>query len=335
MSEFQLRINILLPCSRAKLGREWGDQFFGLSLSKALIACGADARLVYAPRRWSLSDIGARQSVDLVVRGKKAHHAKQGRPFLMWVISNPETLDDAELSSAAHIFAASEWLVEDLQSRGYPASFLPQCTDPAIFAPEKARQELKTSVLFVGNRRVDFKRSVVERAIDAGFRVSVWGRGWKGSLPEGVYAGKHIRNEMLGAHYASASVVLNDHMEAMRTGGFASNRVYDVLASGSELVSDGVAGIPEDLRPHVHSYETANDLPVAIESALDRAAGPRAEALTVAAKVSDQHSFENRAGRIIEQIQIYQRRRRTMPSRVSMLLKKRCNGTSKHRLKNC
>jgi len=308
MSDPRIRINILLPCSRPKPGREWGDVFFGHSLSKALVACGADARLAYAPRPRSWPFNWPRRQVDLVVRGKKTHHAKPGRPFFLWVISNPETLNDAELSSAAHIFTASKWLVKNLQSRGYPASFLPQCTDPAIFAPEKARDDLKCPVLFVGNRRNEFPRPVVNSALTAGFPVRVWGRGWKNALPEGVFAGAQIPNEMLGAHYASASVVLNDHMEAMRMYGFASNRVYDVLASGSQLVSDCAAGIPEDLRAHVHTYEDKNDLPHAIARAMDHAHvdGSRAQVLAVAAKVHREHSFKMRAVQILEQIRFYQ-----------------------------
>lgn len=322
MSAADLRMNILLACPRAEPGKEWGDQYFGLSLAKAVVSCGADARLEYTPRPRSLPDFGAGRSVDLFLRGKKTHHAKWGRPFFMWVISHPQSLDDKELSSAAHIFAASEWLAEDLEARGYPVSFLPQCTDPAIFSPEKANEELKTSVLFVGNRRLEFTRSAVQQAVDAGFPVRVWGRGWDGFLPDGVFAGEHIPNELLGAYYASASVVLNDHAEAMSKGGFASNRVYDVLASGTELVTDGALGIPEDLRSHVHVYETPNDLGSAITRALERAAGSRAEALKVASRVRSEHTFEERAARIIEQMRVFQGRKKPIWSRVTMFFKK-------------
>lgn len=333
MSERPLSINVLVACPCVKTGLEWGDQYFGMSLVKALIACGADARLVYAPRPRSLPSIGMSRSVDLFLRGKKVHRGKFGTPFFMWVISHPQTLDDAELSSAAHIFVASERLAEDLQSRGYSASFLPQCTDPAIFAPERAREELKCSVLFVGNRRPEFSRSVVEQAIAAGFPVRVWGRGWHDSLPENVFAGAHIPNGMLGAHYASASVVLNDHAEGMRNMALASNRVYDVLASGTELVSDGAAGIPKDLRPHVCTYETGTDLLPAMAKALDRAAGSRTEALRVAARTRAQHAFENRAIQIIEQIQIYQRRRKSIRTRAVMLFGKTSNRVNKNELR--
>ena len=50
-------------------------------------------------------------------------------------------------------------------------------------------------------------------------------------------AGRSIPNRRLAAAYAGAGVVLNDHWDDMRAGGFVSNRLFDAVASGARVVS--------------------------------------------------------------------------------------------------
>lgn len=238
------------------------------------------------PQRWAWRD-----EIDLVIRGVKPWPRLGKRPLFIWLISQADTLEDWELEEARHIFVASERYADVLARRGADVSYLPQCTDSALFSPDRADPALRSEVLFVGNRRKEFQRPVVDLALGTPRALSVWGRRWEGVLPEGVYRGQAIEYTDLGAYYASAGVVLNDHHPSMLAHGFVSNRLYDVLASGRPVLNEDMEGIPADLRKAVYTY-TPETFADQLERALDHDSVDR---MAVAEHVRTHHSFDNRA----------------------------------------
>lgn len=232
-----------------------------------------------------------RNEIDLVIRGKRPWRKLGKRPLFIWLISQADTLTDQEIFSAEHIFVASKTYANSLQSQGARASYLPQCTDAELFRPDRFDPALKSEVLFVGNRRPEFQRPVVNLALEAGCSPSVYGRKWEGQLPDGVLRGASISNKKLGAYYASASVVLNDHHPDMLRNGFVSNRLYDVLASGTSVMNEEMQGIPADLREYVFTYKSDT-----FREQLDRAlADHERDRIAIANYVRAHHSFVNRA----------------------------------------
>ncbi|WP_375689088.1 hypothetical protein [Pseudooceanicola sp. LIPI14-2-Ac024] len=294
-----LPIRICLPCPRPKRDRTWGDWYFATSLARSLNRAGRTVRLETRPEtfRPSARALPWRQEIDIVLRGKVAYGRRGRCPLVIWVISQADTLTEQEIGEAEHIFAASQPLAEALAARGARGvSVLPQCTDPEIFSPERRQAGLETNVLFVGNRREEFPRRVVDLALATGCDLAVWGRGWEDRLPDGVLRGRHIENAALGAHYASARVVLNDHHPGMLDHGLVSNRVYDVLASGSAVVTERMAGMPEDIAGCVNAYGTG-DFEAALHAALDTDPAARR---SVADHVRAVHGFDNRAKEILK-----------------------------------
>lgn len=298
-------IRLLLPCPRPRSGRSWGDWFFASALGRALSRAGRDIRFefltkakrkgrLHIPTRWSF-----RKEIDLVIRGSHPYRALSRRPFFLWVISQPDSLTEGELSEARHIFVASKRYADRLAARGLSVSYLPQCTDPEICRPDCADAAFATQTLFVGNRREYAPRPVVDLALAAGADLAVWGRGWEGRLPDGVLRGKSIEYTDIGSHYASAQVVLNDHTADMRQNGFLSNRAYDVLACGRPLMNEDMPDLPEDLAPHIHVY-TASSFAGQLEDALGAAHSDRRD---IAAYVQAHHSFGRRAETILEVIE--------------------------------
>ncbi|MBL3573627.1 glycosyltransferase [Rhodovulum sulfidophilum] len=299
-------VRLCLPCPDPRPGKIWGDWFFAQSLARALERAGRGVRLATAkrrsggvwmravPQRWPWQD-----EIDLVIRGGKAWPKLGRRPLFIWLISRPDSLTDREISEAEHIFVASELYMAELERRGARAvSFLPQCTDPDLFSPDRAEKTLASEILFVGNRRKSFPRAVVERALATGRSLSVWGRGWHDALPPGTLRGVEIPNAELGRHYASAGVVLNDHHPDMLAHGFVSNRVYDVLASGRPVLTEDMLGLPEDLRPAVFAYSDGT-FAERLGTALDDDRQDRSE---IAAHVRSRHGFDNRVRSILEVI---------------------------------
>ncbi len=300
------RDRLLLPCPAPEGGRAWGDYSFAMSL----IAAFARQGRALVPHLWhrsarrrAVGDLARRlipARAEIVLRGKLPYRPMGRRPLVMWLISQSTTLTDDELSACAHIFVASAAYAEKLRARGYPVSVLPQCTDPALFHPGRAGEVPPQPVLFVGNRRSYAPRPVVEHALATGAPLSVWGRGWDDALPPGLWAGTYIPNDRLGAYYAAAEVVLNDHTADMLSDQFLSNRAYDVLACGRPILTERMAGVPEDLLPFLAFYDGADDFPDALAAL--RAEGPQEaqRRRDFARHVAERHSFDARAAALIE-----------------------------------
>ncbi len=305
-------LRLLLPCPEPLPGREWGDWFFARSLTEALERRGVAVShgftrprsQVKGRRRRKIADRLARMPFlgsDLVLRGKVPFAPVAGRPLYIWLISWPETLTDAEIAAARHIFVASEPYAAKLRSRGVRCSCMQQCTDPALFNPGRSDPAVATPVLFVGNRRPKAPRPVVTAARNLGVELAVWGRHWEGELPPGTLRGPSIENRDLGRHYASAGVVLNDHSAGMRSHGFLNNRAFDVLASGRPIVTEDMPGLPDDLRPGLFLYDDgpAGGPSLAAAIAAARSADDTT-LLELARTVAERHSFDRRVETMLE-----------------------------------
>ncbi|SFR08166.1 hypothetical protein SAMN04515673_10514 [Poseidonocella sedimentorum] len=295
----------MLPCPPPEGGRAWGDYYFAQSLSEALNRIGVSTSLQFVTEREPASGIKGwikrisfEPGVDLVIRGKAPFKRHWPRPIFIWLISQADKLTEKEISRARHIFVASPTYCAELQARGVSASLLLQCTDPTVFSPDKRRAELASDILFVGNRRKYAERNVVRELVEAELPIQVWGRGWSDLLPAAVFGGEHIPNHLLGGYYASANVVLNDHTDSMRKMGFLSNRAYDVLASGTSLVTERMDGVPAEFRDHIYLYDEGT----AVDTVKRALRAPHRDRSDIAALVREHHSFDVRARVLREKI---------------------------------
>ena len=294
-----MRINILIPTPAGPAGETWGETPFARSLAGAFGELGVSTRIIHFPKyRW-LARFSLRRGVDLIIRGPHNFTPRVwpwSRTYI-WLISFGD-LRPAELRRTRHFFVASARFAAELQARGLPASEMQQCTDAALFSPDRARDDLASDVLFVGTWRKSFRRPIVHQAIATGHPPKIFGRRWKDHVAGDLIAGEFIPNEDLGAHYASAKVVLNDHMPEMTEPGFISNRIFDVLASGAELVSDRVPdlGVPMDSACAATDAEAVGQ---AIRTALRSYAERKSARLALAQHVREHHSFAARARQIL------------------------------------
>ncbi|MDN4173228.1 hypothetical protein QWY28_09770 [Nocardioides sp. SOB77] len=231
-----LRWSIDIAAPAAPRGRRWGDWHFASSLAAALERQGQWVAIDHPETRTRRTrDL---DDVTLVLRGLERVEPPAHTTNLLWVISHPELVTPEELAAHDAAFAASTtWAAR------HGIEPLPQCTDPTRFHPDLPRREDGPRALFVGNSRGELRASVAA-ARRTGLNLTVVGQGWPADVP---VAADHVANDALGPLYAGAGVVLNDHWEDMRTEGFVSNRVFDVLATGARLLSDDVAGLEDAL----------------------------------------------------------------------------------------
>ncbi len=279
-------------------GDGWGDVHFAAELAGALERLGQRVRI--DRRDAHVRDDDAADDVTLVIRGLDRVPPNPASVNLLWVISHPDDVSDTELRSFDAAFAAGPvWATAAAARAGVPVRPLLQATDPAVFHPG-ARSTTSADadrVVFVGSTR-GARRPVVADAVALGADLRVHGPGWEQLVPPESLGGASLSRDAVAQAYASARVVLNDHWPDMAAGGFVSNRVFDVLASGGVVVTDPVAGLSDVLDvPTLAVAGSRDELGVLLDPSHPWPTA--AERASVAARIAAEHSFDARAAVLV------------------------------------
>ena len=294
-----LRVALTCAAPSRRAASRWGDWHLADALGRALERAGVRIHLATLDH---VDDAVIRAcDVHLVVRGLAPVEPSPGQRQVLWIISHPETVTDAELDRADLVLCASTPYAQVLRARtATPIEVLLQATDPSRFAPEAAGTPNRRGrdVVVVAKTRGVVRRSVLD-AHAAGLRPTIYGSGWRGVVPREQIAAEHVPNADLASVYARAGVVLNDHWDSMRDHGFVSNRIFDVLACGTPVVSDPVAGLDAIFEGLVPTWESPEELGEIVRS-LQADPRPALEAAGRARElVLAHHTFDHRASEIL------------------------------------
>ncbi|WP_035808866.1 glycosyltransferase family protein [Curtobacterium sp. UNCCL17] len=293
-------------------GDGWGDVHFATELAGALEGLGQRVRV--DRRDAHVRDDDAADDVTLVIRGLDRVPPNPASVNLLWVISHPDDVSDTELRSFDAAFAAGPvWAAEAAARAGVPVGALLQATDPAVFHPaaRSVAGQDAGHVVFVGSTR-GAARPVVADAVALGTDLRVHGPGWDGVVPSAMLGAVALSRTEVATAYASARVVLNDHWPDMAAGGFVSNRVFDVLASGGVVVTDEVAGLGDVLDvPTLAVARSRDDVAALLDPT--HAWPAAAERAAVADRIAAEHSFDARAAVLLAAARAARRRLRPGP----------------------
>jgi len=291
-----LAITVAAPS--AKVAARWGDWHLGQALAASLRRLGQEVRLQTADRANDLA--GRCCDVHVVLRGLHPVRRTAGQRHVLWIISHPETIDDDELAAADLVLVASPRFADHLRGRtDTPVDVLLQATDHRRFAPRPVDAAHRHDVTIVAKTR-DVMRPVVADALAAGLRPRLYGGGWRDLVDAELVVSDHVDNELLPTVYSSAGVVLNDHWRTMRAWGFVSNRLYDVLACGTPVISDPVDGMDELFDGAVLQYRTLDELRTLVDQVLADREGARQRADRGRRVVLASHTFDHRARQLVD-----------------------------------
>ena len=277
----------------------WGDTHFARRLAVALRELGQE--VVVDHREGFERPTAHLDDVVLVLRGLEPFQPAYGQVNLAWVISHPEMVSRRELAVYDRVVAASSsWATRTSRRWDLRIEPLLQATDPKLFHPDRGRPDTGERLLFVGGSRRHY-REIVMHSVELGLPLSVYGADWEGMIPQPLIKGRFLPNEELGASYASAGLVLNDHWEDMRREGFLSNRLFDAVASGARVISDDVEGLHGLFGRSVQVADDASALQRLVSSdPLDLVFGDAEERRSLAQGIHREHSFHVRAKRLLE-----------------------------------
>lgn len=231
-----MKIAIKNPAPRGVNLERWGDFHFGKSLEEALVRRGAEVVQHFWPD-WNQYD---GEDAALWLRGKRRCSPRPGIVNAIWILSHPSSVTNAELTGFDLVFAASDRFASELQERGLSGvEVMRQCTDAKLFRPDPTLTDAdRLGLLFVASSR-GVGRPILQWALAAGFVPNVIGQGWdQVGLGFAAQAG-YIANAELPGLYNAARYGMNDHWGDMAHYQMINNRVFDCLACGLPLISDG------------------------------------------------------------------------------------------------
>ncbi len=293
----RLRWAIDIAAPAASRGDRWGDTYFARSLAEALERRGQHVAIDRRDARGR--DSRDHDDVLLVLRGLDRVTPRPGLLNIEWIISHPDMITADEVAQFDLVYAASTtWSARMSHEWGTPIRTLLQCTDTRWFHPDRAEPDTGPDLLFVGNSRGVY-RYAVRSALAVGADLTLHGNDWTEFVERDQIASGGVANQEVGALYASAGVVLNDHHLDMRRDSFASNRLFDAAACGARILSDRIDGLEETFSGLVLPFDNERELARLVAPPYD--AFPDNETRRrIAQRIIAEHSFDKRAETLID-----------------------------------
>lgn len=290
------KINIAIKIAASEKNKQtFGDWYFAQSLAKKFAYYGHKVR-IDCRENWENVE-ALNDDLVIVLRGLKAYQPLESQVNFLWLISHPEMVTLTEMQQYQHSFIASNFHYKKLrQQKVNNISLLHQCTDVDLFYPLNEVVKKEDALLFVGNSRNVYRKSV-KYAIELGLPIHIYGGGWKQFIPTKYIKAEFVANEKLNGLYNQYSIVLNDHWQDMLDYGYASNRMFDALASGALLLSDQPKNT-ENLLEGIHYFNSKTSFKAAVNQLVNASILTNKKGNQ---QVYNLHSFKKRAQHILHQ----------------------------------
>jgi len=288
------KINIVIKIAASENNKDkFGDWYFAKSLAKNFEYYGHQVRIDCRENWMGLNTVN--DELVIVLRGLKAYETIKSQASFMWLISHPEDVTVNEIKQYQHCFIASQFHFEKLKQQSINnISLLHQCTDVNLFYSLNDVVKKEEALLFVGNSRNVYRKSV-KYAIELGIPIHVYGGGWKQFIPVKHIKGEFVTNEKLNELYNRYSIILNDHWDDMLDYGYASNRMFDVTASGAVLLSDKPKAI-DNIFDGIYYYKDKASFRTIIQQLKSSGVSLNKKGIQ---QVYNLHSFKKRAQHIL------------------------------------
>jgi len=262
---------------------QWGDYWVKYELTKALGEIGCIVTNV-------------EPAIIIHLFGYPAKLPKNAYR-IVWIYGHPDMVNAKVLSQYDKIFCLSPSFINKINEMGFEAELMIGAT-----AKRPVQSEAKYDIVFVGNnRRLPYKRKIVQDVGETPYNFKVWGARWENILPKKYYGGEYIDNQRLDELYASSLITLTDHHEDMSREGFVSVRVFDVLASGGFCISDKNYGIQEIFGNSVPQYESPEHLSQLIDFYINHP-DERLKLMEKGREIALSHTWQRRAEQFLKGI---------------------------------
>lgn len=285
------------PAARA------GDLFTAEGLGRALEECSG-AAIRFLPRQGQAKDWYDVRGLDLLVVMLDAYDVRQihgvspGLLRIAWMRNWFDRWADRPWFGDYDLYlCSSEAAVRAIRERtGRPAHLLRIATDAERFCPGEATAELASDYCFTGSfwgvgREIE--KCLRPGRLDA--RFALFGAGWQDHRGLRRYSRGFIPHSRLPEVYRSTRIVVDDANHATRRWGSVNSRVYDGLACGALVVTNGEVGADELFGGRLPTYSTAAELEALVRRYLADEEARRELAESLRLEVVRDHTYRRRA----------------------------------------
>ena len=240
-----------------------GEYFTALELGKSLqkiFPC--QIRFLTEPEWTNLEGIDV---LIAMVAHFDIQKAKQVNPYLITINWTRQWFDRWAESDTLYkydiVFASSQRAADYLiEKTGLDVAVLPIATDFGAFENGTAQEKFQADYCFTGNF-VGTNREIMYQLEPDQIKASgaVYGSGWSGMPFESIWRGP-ISYSQIPDIYASSKIAIDDANIATKDWGSCNSRVFDAIAGGCLLISNGAKGVTELFGDAVPTFDSAETL---------------------------------------------------------------------------
>lgn len=169
-------------------------------------------------------------------------------------------------------------------------------TNEKRFSAGPAREEYLADCAFTGNywkakREIEDAFSPEENGIN----FAIYGHAWENHPKFGKYHRGFIPYQELSEVYRSTKIIFDDANQATKSWGSVNSRVFDALASGCLVISNGEEGVAEIFADRLPTYSSAEDLEKKVNYYLSKDAKRKELVSELKEQVLKKHTYAHRA----------------------------------------
>jgi spore maturation protein CgeB len=191
-----------------------------------------------------------------------------------------------------------------------PAWVFPLATNPHSFAQRRPDPGLSSDYCFTGSywqaeREIE---TAVQPEKLGGYKFAVFGKDWEAHPTLGAYARGFRPYSEMPAVYSSTRVVVDDANSVTKGWGSVNSRVFDALAAGALVITNGETGAAELFDRQLPTYRSAEGLQSLLHRYLSDEEERRQLVAQLRERVLSRHTYRHRA-RSLKRILIDRARR--------------------------
>lgn len=182
------------------------------------------------------------------------------------------------------------------EQAGVPCHVLRIATNPERFANGTADPDLSSDYCFTGTYW-GMDRLFGDQLDPAllPYRFGLYGGNWENHPRLSAYTRGSIAYARLPDVYASTRVVIDDSNPGTRTSASVNSRVFDALAAGALVITNGISGAQETFKGQLPTYENARDLHAALNQFLGNEDARQAALQPLRQQLLEEHTYDVRA----------------------------------------
>lgn len=290
-----------------------GDYFTALELGESLKKLGYDVCFLSrkGPENWYevSEDVDVLISLLDVYNPKKIKCSNKSLIKIAWPRNwFNRWISNHEFSDYDILFAPSETACNYIKEKsGNEALLLPLATNSDRFSNDTPpREEYLCDYCFTGsywNESREIMEMLDPDSLPYDFKL--YGKNWDKIDKFKDYDQRFLNYSKLPEIYASTKIVIDDANKVTKSYGAVNSRVYDALASGTLVLTNGKIGSEETFKGKLPVFKSKEELNNLIEYYISNEDARMAKIKELQEFVLENHTYENRANTLKEALKQY------------------------------